>query len=106
VSPPLLQRLFEVGLSALPPDRLEELAQECREYGEARLSVRFFVLADAFVCMADAWERPVDRSTSSELNRLASQMRDVVDEPDEEAATRLARTLTDSVWHSVKLMRG
>lgn len=99
--PPLLRRLFDEGLSSLPPSRLEELAHECREFGEAQVSARYFVLEDAFLAMADAWEHPVHRSLSQELNRLCLQMQDVVGEPDEEAATRLARTLADSAFLAI-----
>lgn len=100
--PPLLQRLSEHGLLALPPNRLEDLAHECREYGEATVSVRYFVIADAAEIIQWAYERPVSQALQGELERVCNLLCELPEEPDEEAATRLARTYADSAAEAIR----
>lgn len=95
-----LRLLAEYGQASLPPDRLGELASNCRARMQALGKARYGLLAQMLDVMDTAWSQFGALSHERQMavdDLLRTQLPLVLDEPDEQAATSLAASLFESV---------
>ena len=93
-----LRRLSENGIREFPPSGFGPLVAACMS--AASTSPRYAVVAEAMELLVDAWE-PFEAFWVEWTDRLdevlAVDLPGIVDEPDEEAAISLARSMREAV---------
>lgn len=98
-----LSRLGEVGVRDLPPKRLAGLIQFCWDRCEITGDARYCVIARALRPIADLFDEAeesggVGMDLSGIDNEIRSRLPDILQEPNAEAASLLARSLREEIW--------
>lgn len=112
MSPPEpLQRLADVGVSALPPARLGEVADDAWAWGEATGDARYCVIWRT-LSMVDGWYGPaddggVDQAFGDRLDAIVMrELPGVLAADDAQTGTATAVTMMEELTTEFRLMGG
>lgn len=95
-----LRDLAAGGFTAVPPDRLEELARQCTSHGVASGDARYIILAETLGGLVDWWV-PTGAVPSALAVQIEGLLRDclisVLEASTAQEGSRMAAGLRDSI---------
>jgi hypothetical protein len=98
-----LSRLAEVGVPALPPQLLGDLTQYCWDRCEVEADARFCAIARSLEPIRELFDESeesggVEMDFTDVDHAFRSRLPGILEEPDPQAATLLARALREETW--------